>query len=152
MSAPSYKGAFLLTLALLLGACAAPQSGARSSSLAEVLRSARAHPELRTANVADCEAAIARKPGDFPYKAFFAGLLGVAEKSGGQAFCAALIEAVIAGDLSQEEQDAFKKPKAIRGRGPAGVLLRELMIAHERLAGRQARSITAAHTPSVPAR
>src|SRR3546814_101144 len=104
-------------LALLLAGCA---SGGRSGNLAEVLNDARAHPENRLADEVGCERATSARTGDFAYKIFFAGLLSVPEAEGGRAFCAALIEAVIAGDLSQADQDAFRTPSEVRGRAPLG--------------------------------
>lgn len=133
------KCAAALSITLVLTACAgAPGSGGKS--LPEVLNYARQHPEHRQANVTDCEFAINKRPSSFPFQKFFAGLFDVPEKSGGQAFCAALVEAVISGDFTQAEQDVFRKPTAIRGRGPMGGLLRDLIAAHERLKSRAAEN------------
>ena len=44
-----------------------------------------------------------------------------------------------AGDLSQQEWEAFQRPKQVRGKAPLGTLLRELMVAHERLYAQQAQ-------------
>ncbi|WP_193371284.1 hypothetical protein [Pelagibius marinus] len=126
------KCAAALSITLMLTACAgAPGSGGRS--LPEVLNYARQHPEHRQANITDCELAINKRPSSFPFQTFFAGFFDVPEESGGQAFCAALVEATISGDFTQAEQDVFRKPTAIRGRGPMGGLLRDLIAAHERL-------------------
>ena len=134
----AYKAAIAIVVAPLLAGCASSQGG-RSGSLPEILNDARAHPESRLANAVACERFIAARPSDFPYRSFFAGLFNVAEESGGRAFCAALIEAVIAGDLSQQEWEAFQRPKQVRGKAPLGTLLRELMVAHERLYAQQAQ-------------
>ena len=123
-------------LAVLLAGCA---SGGHSGNLADVLNDARAHPENRLADEVACERAMNAHTGDFAYKAFFAGLLSVPEAEGGRAFCSAIVEAVIAGDLSQAEQDAFRTPSEVRGRAPVGALLRAVMDAHERLHAQQAQ-------------
>lgn len=124
-------------LALLLAACASSQGG-RGDNLAEVLNDARAHPENRLADEVACERAMSARTGDFPYKTFFAGLLSVPEAEGGRAFCATLVEAVIAGDLSQADQNAFETPSEVRGHAAVGTLLRALMVAQERLYAQQA--------------
>jgi len=62
-----------------------------------------------------------------------------------------LVEAVISGGLSQADMDALRTPKEVRGKTPLGVFLRELLLAHERLKGQQAKSPTAAGRPSPPA-
>lgn len=137
-------GVAALLLAGLLAACAtAPDGGRSAASLPEILDDARQHPQNRPANVAACESWVADNSGGFPqgfpYAAFFAGLFDVPQAAGGQAFCAALIEAAIAGDFSRRDQDAFRLPQEVRGRKPVGALLRALMVAHERLYAQQAQ-------------
>jgi hypothetical protein len=134
--------------ALLLGgalaACSTPQNSSQQSSsrtprLPEIIRDARQYPENRPSHVAACERAIGPDKGDFPYGAFFAGLFDVPEAVGGEVFCAALIEAVVAGDITQQDLDTFKLPKEARGKEPLGALLRALMVARERLYAQQAQ-------------
>jgi len=125
-------------LALLLAGCASPDGG-RRGTLEEVLDDARAHPENRLAYEIECERVMDESTGSFPYRTFFAGLLAVPESQGGGAFCAALIEAAIAGDFSQADQKAFGVPSEVRGRGPVGALLRAVLEAHERLYATQAQ-------------
>lgn len=124
--------------AALLAACAVPPSG-RSANLADILHYARAQPGERVAMESACEEAVARQAGDFPYKALFAGLFNVPREAGGITFCAALIEAVVAGELSEEQQDVFSRPRQIRGLAPVGALFRTVLVAHERLAAQQAQ-------------
>jgi hypothetical protein len=136
MRAKHLASAVLLTLTI--AGCAASQDQ-RGDDLAASLADVRANPEKRlTAEVA-CERAFSRRGGDFPFQAFSAGLLDVAEKAGHRAFCAALIEAVIAGDLGQSELKAFKTPSEVRGRAAVGPLLRAVLVAHERLTAQQAQ-------------
>ncbi|HEY9536138.1 MAG TPA: hypothetical protein VIS03_00990 [Kiloniellaceae bacterium] len=125
-----------VAFALLLAGCAS--SGGRSGDRAAVLDDARAHPENRLADAVACELTLASRSGEFPFAPFFAGLLDVPEAEGSRKFCAALIEAVIAGDFSQADQNAFQTPSDVRGRGPVGALLRTVLIAHERLGAQQA--------------
>src|SRR3546814_5545007 len=76
----------------------------------------------------------------------FTSDLDVPEAEGSRKFCAALIEAVIAGDFSQADQNAFQTPSDVRGRGPVGALLRTVLIAHERLGAQQAERPPQAHS------
>lgn len=136
MRAKHLASAVLLTLTI--AGCAASQ-GQRGDDLAASLADLRANPEKRlTAEVA-CERAFSRRVRDFPFQAFAAGLLDVAEKTGDRAFCAGLIEAIIAGDLGQSDLDAFKTPGEVRGRAAVGTLLRAVLVAHERLTAQQAQ-------------
>ena len=142
--------AVALSFTLMLTACAgAPGSGGKN--LPEVLNYARQHPEHRQVSVIDCEAAINRRPSSFPFKTFFAGFFDVPEESGGQAFCAALVEAVISGDFTRAEQDVFRKPTDVRGRGPMGGLLRDLIAAHERLKSQAADDPGRGNLPAASA-
>jgi hypothetical protein len=125
-------------LALLLVGCAS-SSGGRGENLWAVLNDARAHPENRLADEVACERALDANTRDFAYRPFFAGLLAVPEAEGGRAFCTALIEAVIAGDFSQADQDTFKLPSELRGKAPLGTLLHAAMVAHERLHAQRAQ-------------
>lgn len=86
-----------------------------------------------------CEGAVARRAGDFPYEALFAGLFDVPRDAGGTTFCAAIIEAVIAGELDEEVQDVFSRQRQVRGLAPVGALFRTVLVAHERLAAQQAQ-------------
>lgn len=132
------RAALLGAVTASLAACAAPPSG-RSADLMDILNYARAHPEERLAMEVACQDSLVRRAGDFPYEALFAGLFDVPRGSGGVTFCAALIESVVSGDLSQSEQDVFSRPRAVRGLAPVGSLFRTLLIAHERLAAQQAQ-------------
>ncbi len=87
--------------------------------------------------MAVCQYSIENNPSDFPYKAFFSGLLGTSEDAAGGAFCAALVEAAVAGDFTEEDLGAFRKGGTDRDRGPVGTLLRKLIMANERLQGQQ---------------
>lgn len=127
-----------ILLALVLAGCASADGG-RKDTLEEVLNDARAHPEKRLAYEIECERVMDNSTGNFPYRTFFAGLLAVPESRGGGAFCAALIEAAIAGDFSEADQKAFGVPSEIRGRGPVGALLHVVLEAHERLYATQAQ-------------
>lgn len=134
--------AFLLALLISVAGCTTSDGGARrvsSSHLPKILDEVRETPGKRLSGEAACERSITARPSDFPFKLFFAGLFNVPEESAAQSFCAAIIEAVIAGDLTKSDIDVFKKPSALRGKGPLGTLLRELMVAHERLYAQQAQ-------------
>ncbi|MGF1628321.1 MAG: hypothetical protein ACFCUT_02520 [Kiloniellaceae bacterium] len=137
-TAMARRVALVLILVPLLAGCAASQGG-HSDDLPGILREVRAHPENRLASEVGCERAVARKAGDLPYEAFFAGLFDIPEEAAGRAFCAALIEAIIAGDLSQRDLDAFQRPSQVRGKAPLGTLLRELLVAQERLYAQRAQ-------------
>jgi hypothetical protein len=126
------QGAIFLVLGTVLAGCAAPQAG-RSGSLPEILSDVRQHPQNRLVSEVDCDRAMASRSGNFPYKAFFSGLFDVAEESGGRVFCASLVEAVIAGDLTESDLQAFGQRREERGFSALGDLLRKLLIAHERL-------------------
>lgn len=130
-------GALVGAFTVALAACGTPPNG-QNADLSEILNYARAHPEDRLAMEVACQDSLARWASDFPYEALFAGLFEVPSGSGGRAFCAALLEAGIAGDLSQQEQDVFTRPGSVRGLAPVGSLFRTLLIAHERLAAQQA--------------
>ena len=132
-------------LTLTIAGCAASQDQ-RDDDLAAPLADARANPEKRPAAEAACERAFSRRGDDFPFQAFAAGMLDVAENAGDSAFCAALVEAVIAGDLSRDDVIAFQRPKEIRGMAPLGTLLRAVMDAHERLHAQQAQKPPQAQT------
>ncbi|HMA14847.1 MAG TPA: hypothetical protein VKP12_08695, partial [Kiloniellaceae bacterium] len=105
----------------------------------DALAEVRANPEQRLNAEASCERALSRQHSDFPFQAFAAGLLAVPEASGLRAFCASLVEAVIAGDLTAEDIADFQRPTEVRGRAPMGKLLRVVLEAHERLAAQQAQ-------------
>jgi hypothetical protein len=129
--------AAFVALSLVLGACA----GSRGSDndLVATLADTHAHPEQRLDAEVACERAFSRRSGDFPFRAFSSGLLDVAEESGDRAFCTALVEAVIAGDLGRDDLRAFQRPMEIRGKAPLGKLLRAVIAAHERLHAAQAQ-------------
>lgn len=127
----------LLMIAVLLPACAGGTS-VQSTDLPGILSEVRGQPQKRASAEASCARAIARGPDDFPYKQFFAGVFDVPAEQGGQAFCASIVEAVIADELTRGDLNAFRKPAEVRGKAPLGTLLRKLLIAHERLRGQQA--------------
>jgi hypothetical protein len=143
-----------LLLAMLLAACATPDGGGgggSSKSLPEVLSDVRQHPENRTVAIADCQNTIARTAGDIPIEAFSAGLFDVPEETGRYTLCAAMVEAVISGGLSQADMDNMRKQREAGGKAPLGIFLRKLLIAHERLKGQQAKAPTAARRTSSAA-
>lgn len=134
--------AVFVVLAVVLSACASngtPSSSPRSQAgLPAVLEDVRRNPDQRGSAEVYCRASIAKSPSDFPYKAFFAGLFSVPREEGGKAFCAALIEAVIAGDLTEQNLVAFRNRRDRSDRAPLGALLRDLMIAHLRMTTQEA--------------
>jgi hypothetical protein len=133
-----------LALLAVLSACASGDGSIRSNHLPTILYEVRGHPEQRDAGEAACVRSLDGSFSNFPYKLFFAGFFDVTENEAGHTFCAAIIEGVISGDITQSELDAFKRPAALRGRGPLGTLLRRLLVAHERLQGQQAEARPAA--------
>ena len=132
------KASVILVAALLLASCTSAQNRGRDVSLPEILSDARAHPENRVESTTACEHAIDGRSIVFPYMSFFSGLFDVSEENGGQAFCAALIEAVVTGELTEQNLRAFQRPSAVRGKAPLGTLLRKVLEAHERLKAQQA--------------
>lgn len=130
---------FITSLALCigLGACAGSQGS--GNNLVDALADARAHPERRLNAEVSCERTLSTRNSGFPFQAFSAGLLGVPEANGLGAFCAALVEAVIAGDLTDSDIAAFQRPRESRGSAPVGTLLRAVLEAHERLSALQAQ-------------
>src|SRR5690606_4956642 len=104
-------------------------------SLTEV----RAHPEQRLNAEVSCERAISRRSTGFPVQAFSAGLLAVPEAQALRAFCAGLVEAVIAGALTEDDLAAFQRPRQSRSSAPVGKPLRSVLEAHERLIAQQAQ-------------
>jgi hypothetical protein len=131
--------AILLTCAIVLSACATTpdtgQAGAQGG-LPGVLEEVRRNPEDRTAGESYCRLALAQRTNAFPYGAFFGGLFAVPAAQGDRAFCAALVEAVIADELTEADLAVFKDRK--RSKAPLGTLLRKLMVAHLRLSTQQA--------------
>lgn len=127
-----------VVLALTLVACAGAEQR-RDGDLAAALDAARDDPRKRLAAEVGCEHAFSLRGENFPFQAFAAGLLDVSESAATRAFCAGLIEAAIAGDLSQEDLKAFRHPSGIRGSAPVGTLLRAVVEAHERLQAQQAQ-------------
>ncbi|GAB4375936.1 MAG: hypothetical protein Kow00114_39360 [Kiloniellaceae bacterium] len=134
--------ATLLALTLALSACASPDGSPReirSTHLPTILEQVRDHPERRETGTAACQRSLAANGSDPYIDRFLGGLLDVpADRATGE-FCATLIEAVIAGDLTRTDIDAFKKPTALRGMGPIGKLMRALIAAQERLYAQQAQ-------------
>ncbi len=135
-----------LLAALILAGCAAPQdggtqNGARAGGnegLRSVLQDVRNHPENRAASEVYCLLSITQGDSDFPYQLFFAGLFSVDREDGTRAFCAAMVEAVIAGELTEADLAPFDRPSSVRGKEPLGTLLRKLMVAHLRLETQEA--------------
>jgi hypothetical protein len=123
---------------LLLSGCAGA-AGPRSDRLPDILNHARAFPEHRLADEVACTRSLTRGDDNFPFEAVFAGLFDVPEASATGAFCAALIDAVIVGDFSKADQDAFSVPSEVRGKAPLGKLLRAVVEAHERLSAQHAQ-------------
>lgn len=126
-----------IALCIGLGACAGSQGS--GNELVDALADAQSKPERRLNAEVSCGQALSRRAGDFPAQAFFAGLLAVPEASGLRAFCAALVEAVIAGDLTDGDLTAFQHRTESRGSAPVGTLLRAVIEAHERLSAQQAQ-------------
>lgn len=125
---------FLLAASLLLAACATPQDQQpESDNLAQILAHMREDPESRPASEAGCAKTLAARPGDFPYQAFIAGLFDVEPEASGLAFCAALIEMVLTSDQGHEALDAFRLRGGPDRNAALGILMREMMIANERV-------------------
>lgn len=129
-----------LAAALLLAGCAAPQSQP-ATSLPSVLGDVRQHPEKRLAGEAACLWSLANNDSDFDYAPFIGGFLGTADADSGAAFCAAIIEAVVAGDLSAGDIGAFQSQDQARKEAAMGALLREIIEAHERLQAQRGQEV-----------
>jgi hypothetical protein len=131
-----------LACCLMLAGCAAPGDQASTaggdSELATILYELREHPERREVSVLHCEESLTRKRSDFPFKSLFAGFLSVPTEDGGAAFCAALAEAAIAGELTKNDIAPFTQRPRPPGLEPLGTLLRKVLVAHLRLASRGA--------------
>lgn len=130
--------AAVIAVPLALAACAAPQRSS-GNDLVDALAALRADPGKRLSAEVVCERTFSKGVGDYPFQAFSAGLLNVPEPSGNRAFCAALVEAVIADDLTAEDIAVFQRPKEVRGQAPTGKLLRVVLATNERLEAQQAQ-------------
>jgi hypothetical protein len=129
-----------LAVALLLAGCAAPQSRP-TSSLPSVLEDVRQHPEKRLAGEAACLRSLANSDSDFDFQPFIGGFLDTPDADSGAAFCTAIIEAVVAGDLSAPVLDASRSQDQARKEAAMGTLLRELIEAHERLQAQRGQEV-----------
>lgn len=144
---PLRHGAPGVALALALAACsaqeerpAAPEPAPGPVALSQVLEEVRRRPEDRLAGEVYCTLSIAQNPTDFPYKAFFGGLFDVPEDTAGQTLCSALVEAVIADDLTQSDLRTFSRPRSEGSMAALGDLLRKLLDAQLRLSSLEARA------------
>lgn len=131
----------VLGASLVLTGCAAPgenrsTAATRSGGLATVLEDVRRNPEDRAAAEAYCRLSVSGGDSDFPYQAFFAGFLSVPPGQSGDALCTAMIEAVISGDLTENDLAQFSN--RARNKMPLGTLLRKVLAAHLRLQGQTA--------------
>jgi hypothetical protein len=136
------RSAVLLGLAVFLAGCAAaPASGSRAApgGLPGILEAVRENPEDRLAAQVACQLSLGQRSTAFAYRAFFAGFFDVPEQSARTVFCAAIVEAVIADELTRADIEAFGTPVEQRGRAPLGTLLRKLIDAHERLQSQEVR-------------
>jgi hypothetical protein len=132
--------AMTLAAGLLLAGCATPQSQP-ASNLPSVLSDVRKHPEKRLAGEAACLWSLANNASDFEFAPFISGFLDTPEADSGSALCAAIIEAVVAGDLTAADLDAFQSRKEARREAAVGTLLRKLIEAHERLQEQQGQQV-----------
>jgi hypothetical protein len=136
------RSAVLLGLAVFLAGCAAaPDSGSRAApgGLLGILEAVRDNPEDRLAAQVACQLSLGQRSTAFDYLPFFAGFFAVPEESARAAFCASIVEAVIADELTRADLEAFSVPAEQRGRAPLGTLLRKLIDAHERLQSQEVR-------------
>lgn len=128
-----------------LGACAtdgaddgpAASPGARAPELLGALQHVRENPEDRSSTQAYCLLTVPHSEDDFPIDAFLAGLFDVPADESMRVFCDAIVEAVIAGELTDEDLTFLSEPPGAHGPEPLGVLLRKLMTARERLMSQQ---------------
>jgi|GEM_PF-4956214 len=132
-----FATALILGLAVTAASCATPESESKSASqgigLPSMLEEIRRHPENRAAGEAYCRMVIDQSSNDFPFGTFIAGLFAVPEEDGDKAFCTALVESVIAGELTESDLAHFSNRN--RNKEPLGTLLRKLMAAQLRLSG-----------------
>lgn len=138
-----------LTLVAFLVGCAASedegtkpgaQTSYRNLDLASVLGDVRQRAERREAAVAHCEDYIVRRPNAFPFESLVVGLLDVAEEEAKSAFCQALVEGVIANDITEANIAVFQQRRRGADKAPLGSLLRGLIVAYERLRSQQAQA------------
>ncbi|MGF1592985.1 MAG: hypothetical protein ACFCUW_06885 [Kiloniellaceae bacterium] len=135
------RGTVLLGLVAFLAGCAAAPGTAPpapSGGLAGILEAVRESPEDRLAAQVACQLSLGQRSDAFAYRGFFAGFFDLPEEDTRAAFCAAIVEAVIADDLTRADLAAFAVPAEQRGRAPLGTLLRKLIDAHERLHSQEA--------------
>jgi hypothetical protein len=135
-----------LLAAALLSGCAGGSASRDENPLTKMLFHVREHPEDRDFSVAFCGAAMSQKDSKDYIKPFIAGMLDVPESAGGEAFCGALIEAAIAGDLQDRDITVFSEDREGHRGAAVGAMLRALLIAHERLQTEQVLN-----QPSPPA-
>jgi len=130
------------------------QSGAASDSqppgLLGALQHVRENPADRLPTVAYCNLTVSRRDGDVPMDAFLSGVFDVPGDKSLRVFCAALVEAVIANELTDDELTVFSRPRSERGLEPLGVLLRKLIVAHERLKNQQVKGPEASGPAVAP--
>lgn len=138
-----------LAFALLVGlaACSGGDAGsnepgaspARSNSLLAALQRARENPEDRDIAETECNLTVAWRGYDEVVQAFFSGILDVPDERAWRAFCAALVEGSVAGEVTEADLENFSESGSERSYKPLGDLLRKLIVAHERLQGQQAQ-------------
>ncbi len=128
---------------IMLASCSTNTSGQSASSyrgldLPSVLRDVGRNPDRRGAAETSCTAQMDRKNSAFPFEYLVVGLLDIAEADAKSAFCQALLEGAIAGEITASDLARFQQPRSQRGVEPLGDLLRKLLAAHLRLTSRQA--------------
>jgi len=72
-------------------------------------------------------------PPDPGFAALISGLLDVPAKEAEEAYCAAMVEAAVANEITEGDLERLQIPRARRGMGPFGEMLHKVLVAHERL-------------------
>lgn len=130
-------GWFLL---VSLAGCAGSNSPAASrDDLADFFNDARANPNHRESAVLGCTLTLARQDYDAGFDDMIAGLLAVPVDQALEAYCAAMIEASIANEMTAFDIQRLHTPPSQRGKEPFGHMLRQVLEAHERLRAQQAQ-------------
>lgn len=139
----SFGFAAVLTGVVMLAGCGGnapgqPGSSYRGLDLPSILKDVSRNPDRRSAAAASCAAQFDRKNSSFPFEYLVIGLLDVPDEDAEIAFCQALVEGAISGEITESDIAKFQQPRSQRGLEPMGDLLRKLLAAHVRLTSKQA--------------
>ena len=131
----------LVLVAIVLSGCAGtqqsdppPSANLDDETLISLILKLREEPKLLQPAAILCAASLAAgQDEEFDYRSFFGALFEVSDADAGLTFCRSLVEAVVSGNMSEAELRAFESPEDVRDYTVFGKMMRELLLAHERL-------------------